>query len=276
MWNQGAEHPWLKAPWPSTGLSGGTGYPSGAPAIPWPCWPRFGWEGNTRHLPQLVPRTQEVAPAPHPSFGGQDEVGAQTLGRERVVSSSLWVRYIISAFFFLIFIFIYIDIYIYTHLVTQKEKKNRIRNNNNKKKYSGLKTIHSYHARRAIDCTRPTSGWPSRDGAGAGGCRMRPPKPPVPGWGGCRQQSSAGRGRAAPLGCVSAPQVPGRGGEREKQWGLLARLPRVRLSLESAVSGHRMPLWGQWLPAGEVVRGQAALPLILRSHRWSPPRQRPS
>lgn len=124
-------------------------------------------------------------------------------------------------FFFSIFIFIYIDIYIYTHLVTRKEKKNRIRNNNNKKKYSGLKTIRSYHARRAGDCTRPTSGWRSR------GCG--PPSPP-----------------RAPRGCVPAPAA--RGGR--------GRSGGAGLSREStSVWPRRVPG-----AAGEEGRGQRLCP----------------
>jgi len=127
-------------------------------------------------------------------------------------------------FCFFFNIYIYIDIYIYTHLVTQKEKKNRIRNNNNKKKYSGLKTIHSYHARRAIDCTRPTSGWPSRDGDGA-------------------------RGQSSPARCVLAPHVPGRG--QGEAGGLLACLPQESAERLAAARPSG---------AGEEVRGDRLCP----------------
>lgn len=125
---------------------------------------------------------------------------------------SLGKIYNFCFFFFLIFIFIYIDIYIYTHLVTRKEKKNRIRNNNNKKKYSGLKTIRSYHARRAGDCTRPTSGWRSRGGAGAAGSPS--PALPEPPAGACQPPMPGGHreGRGGPPGSPGSPQASGRGG----------------------------------------------------------------
>lgn len=54
------------------GAQWGPGHPSRVTAIP---WPRFGWESSTRHLPQLTPRTQEAALAPHPSSGDSDKVG---------------------------------------------------------------------------------------------------------------------------------------------------------------------------------------------------------
>lgn len=133
---------------------------------------------------------------PHvPPLGTGTRWGAWALSR--VVSSlSLGKIYNFYFFFFLIFIFIYIDIYIYTHLVTRKEKKNRIRNNNNKKKYSGLKTIHSYHARRAGDCTRPTCGWRSRGSAGAAASPRALPEPPA---GVCLPRRDRGRSRGPRL-----------------------------------------------------------------------------
>lgn len=170
-------------------------------------WPPQGGNSDTQHLPQLLPWVQEAAP--HPSFGDRDKVGGGPGPEQGSFFLSLGKIYNFCFFFFLIFIFIYIDIYIYTHLVTRKEKKNRIRNNNNKKKYSGLKTIRSYHARRAGDCTRPTSGWRSRGGAGA----ATPPSPEPPA-GVCSPRGPGGRGRSRgdPPGSSESPQASGHGG----------------------------------------------------------------
>lgn len=187
-------------------------------------------------------------------------------------------------FFFLIFIFIYIDIYIYTHLVTRKEKKNRIRNNNNKKKYSCLKTIRSYHARRAGDCTRPTSGWRSRGSAGAAAPSRALPEPPV---GACQPPrpggAQGGAGGALP-GSPGSPQASGRGGSLgaagEEGRGqrlcpsyrdLVGGAPHARDLLDTsaggAAEGHRpRARWGRaqalGLPIGLAV-GCSHLHLIL-------------
>lgn len=207
--------------------------------------PLQGGNSDTQHLPLLLPWVQEAALCPF--SGDRDKVGGWGGPGPEQGSFFLSLGKIYNfcfLFFFLIFIFIYIDIYIYTHLVTRKEKKNRIRNNNNnKKKYSGLKTIRSYHARRAGDCTRPTSGWRSRGGAGA----AAPPSPP-----------------RAPRGCVPAPVA---WGGRGRSRGGLARLSRESTSI--------------WLRRGSGGRqgggeGAAALPLIPRSRRLCPPRPRPS
>lgn len=214
MKNRGGECPRLKAPRPLVGLGGGQDAPAGHPPSHSPASPALGRGVTPGACPGLFHKHRR-RPRPHiPPLGMVTQWGpgpGQGTG-----SFFLSLGKIYNFCFFLIFIFIYIDIYIYTHLVTQeKEKKNRIRNNNNKKKYSGLKTIHSYHARRAIDCTRPTSGWPSRDGPGHGAAGCGPPCLAGVAASGSPRRAAEEQPRS---GVCQPPQVRG-GVEKEKSSG---------------------------------------------------------